>query len=1267
MKGDYYMNEINQSRFTSYVTPDALRQYVRLSKNLFDSYTKKYCGYEDINGSYYNGTVENWGSEMLLESRKILLDKPSLKNVFIENTIDFYFDIQYSDYINTYDQQNMLCAVLRKNVLLSNKEYKLLVEDITKVRIPRSESWSDPVVYNNDYYIMTKTPPKLMIDNEPYELKLTDAESGDTVYYFSLGLNTRDLYDEIDEENNVLLTKPITDSMNGFPLIWICVDMLRLLPDINFQNNAFNRKPLLTIGTNGHDRAMIFPMMNHDSSFFNCILKVIPAVYDGFVEDETAPMNYSSKIKEIHLLVYDNWLLDPSQQPLEDYCITYDDRYAKICLNDFTGEIDLTDPIFENIEDTTHIQNTLFWHFRRPQQGEYDYSDKKYKNIVYAYAPLYAFYQNTITEGKVKLTPGFIVKFDDKYLHEYEGVMENAMTGIHIDITADKSNNGVNKKNGTVHSLGDFDGLPSYFTYMIDDTIHRSHVELYAIRDKLNDRNQKSIDKQTSAVILDSGIPQNELNLSYKDLKTCIFYDTESLTERHFSYYEENINKRNNLSEVVFVDKDTFGTSKESRYIKKQKFIYHGNRHFSLGMVGFDPDLEIGRVYVISNDKSVYENNDETPNKKDPLTFARICDIPTSFSQLISIKGTSPMFPFDKDYVRTEVSFTNFDKHMLLNLDTPRTPLRWVKPVTGSKIFGPGYFPSYCKILLNEQYPVYVNLNEKIHLNTNVEYTISSAGSDYQVDDTCSFYIGGLCIKFTVTQVDNGSVTEIKFGDELTDNPSLSYDEIVLSNFQSRITIYDAENISSNGTGLKIQCEINEDIWNSKIPHTVDRTGSGSGQPSFYFQWDKYNNIHGWIYDEDTDNFIDNGIIMGLPVVENLYDDEGDEITNTVDNVLIYNLIQPISNDFISVANAYTDGPGVIFDTVQTILPSTEDIHSMEDYSDMLNNSVINFQNTLFFINDNPSGDYYEATRCKMQVINYTQKNQEIVFNSDLYLKYYVNSTNKIRFHDRIISEEIDGHTYNFIHKEYQPLLEIYDPTMTIAYKYTDVCKDLMYVAESKYKSLKDFLPHDSNIIDEDGYMLKDLYISDEYNKSYFYNTYKESLINLSRDELIEKILTEFGSDSLPILYENTDSRYSKNRLINYILDHKYTFDNESVYFSPPIRKFKSVGQQVHDNANNPVGEQPKGRFVELSSEIFDNKTTIDGMTSTSNRMFLFKLDNVYDINDLDGFKMIDEYGFDISKSSILLINSTLYICDTSKGVLKWVPLIRNKEGEVVL
>jgi hypothetical protein len=107
--------------FSPYMGPDATRQASRLMKNLFDLHTNRYKGREDINGSQYEGTAENWGSELLLEARKILLDKPSLKNIFIENTMDFYFDITYSGFTNTYDQENMLCALLKKDVLLSNR------------------------------------------------------------------------------------------------------------------------------------------------------------------------------------------------------------------------------------------------------------------------------------------------------------------------------------------------------------------------------------------------------------------------------------------------------------------------------------------------------------------------------------------------------------------------------------------------------------------------------------------------------------------------------------------------------------------------------------------------------------------------------------------------------------------------------------------------------------------------------------------------------------------------------------------------------------------------------------------------------------------------------------------------------------------------------------------------------------------------------------------------------------------------------------------
>ena len=75
--------------FSQFMSPDSLRKATQLLKNMYDLHTKRYCGYEDINGCQYVGTVENFGSEMLFETRKLLMNKPPLKNIFIENTFDF--------------------------------------------------------------------------------------------------------------------------------------------------------------------------------------------------------------------------------------------------------------------------------------------------------------------------------------------------------------------------------------------------------------------------------------------------------------------------------------------------------------------------------------------------------------------------------------------------------------------------------------------------------------------------------------------------------------------------------------------------------------------------------------------------------------------------------------------------------------------------------------------------------------------------------------------------------------------------------------------------------------------------------------------------------------------------------------------------------------------------------------------------------------------------------------------------------------------------
>ena len=105
--------------FSSFVTPDSMRKTLNLLKNFYDSHTKKNYGYKDIHGTQYSGVVENFGSELYIESRKLLMHNPSLENVFVYNTFDFYFDIQFSKCINTYDQQLMLVALLSKDVLNS--------------------------------------------------------------------------------------------------------------------------------------------------------------------------------------------------------------------------------------------------------------------------------------------------------------------------------------------------------------------------------------------------------------------------------------------------------------------------------------------------------------------------------------------------------------------------------------------------------------------------------------------------------------------------------------------------------------------------------------------------------------------------------------------------------------------------------------------------------------------------------------------------------------------------------------------------------------------------------------------------------------------------------------------------------------------------------------------------------------------------------------------------------------------------------------------
>ena len=132
------------------------------------------------------------------------------------------------------------------------------------------------------------------------------------------------------------------------------------------------------------------------------------------------------------------------------------------------------------------------------------------------------------------------------------------------------------------------------------------------------------------------------------------------------------VSKKNVVSEITFNDENTFGNIHIPSDANRLKFIYHGNRTFSLGSIEYDNELETARVYYVNNDSLKYVNNAslDDEDKKAPLTVARICDIPTEYEQLMHLHNKSATYLFDFKYVRTESSFDFDDLELIFHLLT---------------------------------------------------------------------------------------------------------------------------------------------------------------------------------------------------------------------------------------------------------------------------------------------------------------------------------------------------------------------------------------------------------------------------------------------------------------------------------------------------------------------------------------------------------------------------------------------------------------------
>lgn len=248
-----------------------------------------------------------------------------------------------------------------------------------------------------------------------------------------------------------------------------------------------------------------------------------------------------------------------------------------------------------------------------------------------------------------------------------------------------------------------------------------------------------------------------------------------------------------------------------------------------------NPNDEIGRVYILSNDDIEYRNNaaKDNPYVKPARTAARICDIPTSAVKLDGANGLVTTQVVDRKYVRTETSYLTNDKAKLYNELTTR----WVKPSHLSRSGEPVYietgsdnryvFNSLADLEIVDMY-VFNNFRNMENLNPTIAVSevrlgqpISDRGSGYAVDDKGICIVGGCSFTYRVDSVDSDGAVQT-----LSITPDEHVTEIPLMNFDftdnepsTRTSVYGTSPLEGDGKGLKITFEFDYDYFNSILPY----------------------------------------------------------------------------------------------------------------------------------------------------------------------------------------------------------------------------------------------------------------------------------------------------------------------------------------------------------------------------------------------------------------------------------------------------------------
>ena len=1238
-----------------YLSPDGVRKLTQLMRQHFDSYSSKDKLYNDSKGLQYNGSVYNFGSEILLETNKLKMTRPPIRNLSYGTDTTFYFDIKYSDIINTYEQQNLLSCYLKKDTLVASHKYYIVFNNVTEVFVIRSTNTSAGNTFQpskgnesvfKDLYYKTNDFPILVEryeeNGERVEIDhLLTIRNGDTTptFYFHANDLTNGFIDSIIDDT--LTTIELIDEYNNLPFIWFTAKSFEYLPTLDLSNNIDkNGHPFLTFGTDGNGISRIYPNCYEDNyppftleDTYQWFIKVESADgYSFLSEDEPGykQHNYRVPIKSITLQYSLNHNTEPSVSVTIDFSNTND---AVVCLErHVTAFVDIDE-----------------WRFWKRKDTDWDWDPITYHNPNYAYA-WYQYYTIPPGEGIIsnddyscnhdgrKLKAGFKIIPLNQYEYKWESALVGAVSGIHIDATDERSNNGVIEKHGVSHMMGEFDGLPIYMNKQLDRTIHHSHVDIYSIRDHNNLWTQLPMKKQTAGMILDSAIPQNELP-DIIDADPSIKYNV--IVSNQYDTDESTIvSMYNVMSNITYIDAETnvFADYTNKGVKKYKRFFYHGNNYFSLDVFGLDPLTEYARGFLISNDEPTYVNNDEAVYVKPPRTVARICDIPTTMIQMTNVPDYAPSILIDWNtsylsYVRT---FCNYE---LNDIDRLRN-----NPYDTLIKYGDGLiFPYDYDIInvLNETGDYY---KHKSQLSNTMDLTfgaggnttmvVNESGDGYTNGTIFKFNIGGQYFTGVVVNSINGKPTVVTTIDS-DNNQNVSINNINVSNIPNHVTTYITTTLSGTGDGLIINLEIDEQTWNGYQPKIDDYYINGL----HLYKYDKYEHVWLYVYDNNDAEWKSSIQITGPSVIENPYDLH-DLHERKLVNVYIMNSINNnrklLYNTPISVDSSYS----LMKRTIETDIPTT--IIGIDDISETLDENNINYQNSYYTpsINDDKTDiKIYSRYPYTIQDTLYGDYHSFVLprFNT-LNLPSYFNTTNRILWS---------------IHKDKlysQPDLWYYNPNETNLIHYDDISTDYHTIASSRDLTYYDIMKDSLTIQSSRFIATENIYRYDEY-KSDAFDELQTLLNNKTRDELLIYIRDNYGEDAFPLKMELLNP-FTKSMLVGYCMTV-----NPKPYSKSKIKMVAQKHTTVAQVVDNPDGsstivhtggDHVTGMFEPLSYSIHNlNYNTTNEFDPSI--LFVFTIMKNEQLVSFKHFHMYDENGIDISEMSLLIYDGKKYLFDKEK------------------